>query len=98
MVAIPYEDESFFMTICERLCQEPELSQQASETAQDMADLLGSVDWLPDDTPQRTAAIAVYMVSHIMGEAASLAEVSEVSGIHVERIRSPYRLIHPNRE
>ena len=41
MDAIPYEDERFFMTICERLCQELELSQPASETAQDMADLLG---------------------------------------------------------
>ena len=74
------------MIICERLCQKLELSQQASETAQDMADLLESVHWLPDHTPQRTAAVAVYMVWHIMGEAASLAEVSQVSGIHVERI------------
>lgn len=74
------------MTICERLCQELEQSQQLSETAQDMADLLESVDWLLDHIPQRTAAIAAYMVSHTMGEAASLAEVSEVSGIHVDRI------------
>lgn len=92
------EEEEDATFICKIFCQALGFSYQAIEAAQDMSELLEDIFELPDHSPQCIAATTAYIISHIMGQAASIADISDVSGIHVELIRSSYRIVHPNRE
>lgn len=97
MPAIQYDDEEIG-TICSIFCDELRFSYEAETAAMEVAEMLEALDWLLDHTPQHIAATAVYMVLHIMGQAATIEEISEVCGISEDHIKSSYRLIHPNRK
>ncbi len=81
------------------LCEELDLTQDASDLACQMAGPLG--DLYPSyhaHSPRNTVAATLYIVTHFKNEHRSLEEISRISGIRVEDIRRVYRYFWPIRD
>ncbi|KAF2422605.1 cyclin-like protein [Tothia fuscella] len=84
--------------LCGRFCSNLGLPPNISLISGECAELLVGMGWLAGRSPLSVAAVAIYVVSHLMGKPRSAKEISVPAGVSDGTIRTAYKQIHPHRE
>lgn len=80
-------------------CSRLDLSNRAIVVAAQLVAKLRTLDWLQAYTPNCLGSVAIYAVSHIMGEPKSPEDISPLfRDMQPDLVRSVYRFIHPRRD
>lgn len=80
-------------------CSRLNLSNRATAVAALLAAKLRTLGWLQAYTPNCIGSVAIYVVSHIMGEPKSPEDISPLfRNMQPDLIRSVYRFIHPRKD
>jgi transcription initiation factor TFIIB len=84
--------------LCGRFCSNLNLDNQIALISAQCAHLLVSMGWLAGRSPLSVAAVAIYVVSHLMGFPRTAKDISVPAGVSDGTIRTAYKQIHPHRE
>lgn len=83
--------------MCGRFCSQLNIDEIAF-IAQDCSKILMRLGSLAGRSPLSVAAVAIYLVSHLMGKSRTAKEIADVAGVSDGTIRTAYKLVYADRE
>lgn len=84
--------------LCGRFCSNLNLPTHLSLISGELAVLMGNNGWLAGRSPLSIAAVAIYIISHVMGFPKSAKEISVPAGVSDGTIRTAYKSVIKYRE
>jgi len=82
--------------LCGRFCNALHLSTQISMISQDCASNMMRLGSLAGRSPLSIAAVAIYLVSHLMGDPRTAKQIADKAGVSDGTIRTAYKHMYPD--
>jgi transcription initiation factor TFIIB len=83
--------------LCGRFCSQLNLDDW-SFVAQDCSKVMMRLGSLAGRSPLSIAAVAIYLISHLMGAPRTAKQIGDVAGVSDGTIRTAYKLVYQDRE
>ena len=83
--------------LCGRFCSQLNVDD-ISFVAQDCSKVMMRLGSLAGRSPLSIAAVAIYLISHMMGKPKTAKQIGDVAGVSDGTIRTAYKLVYADRE